>query len=253
MASRSELARINKDRAKAGEPLFANARNAAAGSIRQLDPNVTSSRRLDSFIYDIDVVGVKSQKSKKSIKSIKSIKSKVRGTQEGELQLLKELGFKVNPHNRLCAGIKEVQEYYKEWADKRHKEEYGIDGVVIKINSCDVQKTLGYTGKAPRFGVAYKFPAEQVTTRVEDIQVQVGRTGALTPVAHLAPVLVAGSVVSRATLHNEDEIRRLDVRIGDTVIIQKAGDVIPDIVSVLKDLRTGREEVCDADPLFNLR
>ena len=231
----SELARINKDRAKAGEPLFANARNAAAGSIRQLDPNVTSSRRLDSFIYDIDVVGVKSQKSK-----VHKVQSP--GTQEGELQLLKELGFKVNPHNRLCAGIKEVQEYYKEWADKRHKEEYGIDGVVIKINSCDVQKTLGYTGKAPRFGVAYKFPAEQVTTRVEDIQVQVGRTGALTPVAHLAPVLVAGSVVSRATLHNEDEIRRLDVRIGDTVIIQKAGDVIPDIVSVLKDLRTGREK-----------
>src|SRR5204862_4735281 len=135
-----------------------------------------------------------------------------------------------------------VEKYYTEWSKKRGKLDYGLDGIVIKINSTKIQKALGYTAKSPRFGVAYKFPAEQVTTLVEDIVLQVGRPGVLTPVAHLRPVLVAGSTVSRATLHNEDEIKRLDVRIGDTVILQKAGDVIPDIVSVVKDLRTGKEK-----------
>ena len=164
-------------------------------------------------------------------------------TQIEELELLKTLGFKVNSEQRLTKTLDEVEAFYREWAKKKEREEYGIDGIVIKINSRKVQEALGYTGKSPRFGVAYKFPAQQTTTKVEDIVVQVGRTGALTPVAHLSPVRVAGSTVSRATLHNEDEIKRLDIRIGDTVVIQKAGDVIPDVVEVLKDLRTGKERV----------
>ncbi|MBI5078142.1 MAG: NAD-dependent DNA ligase LigA [Candidatus Yonathbacteria bacterium] len=223
---KDELVRINEERKKKGEPLFANTRNAAAGSLRQLDPKIAASRRLDSFIYDIDTIKGLSMPA----------------TQSGELDLLVDLGFKVNPHHRVTQTIGGVEEYYKEWAHKKEKEQYGIDGIVIKINSRVIQETLGYTGKSPRWGVAYKFPAEQVTTVIESIALQVGRTGVLTPVAHLRPVLVAGSVVSRATLHNEDEIKRLDVRVGDTVVLQKAGDVIPDIVSVIKELRTGKEK-----------
>jgi DNA ligase (NAD+) len=222
---KKELVRINKLRAKKGEALFANSRNAAAGSIRQLDPKIAAERRLDCFVYDIDQISGMS----------------VPQTQIEELELLEKLGFRVNEHYCLCENIEEIQNYYCEWSKKKDKEDYGIDGVVIKVNSQLLQEKMGYTGKAPRFGVAYKFPAEKVTTVVEDIGVQVGRTGALTPVAHLRPVSVAGSTVSRATLHNEDEIRRLDVRIGDTVVVQKAGDVIPEITQVLKDLRTGRE------------
>lgn len=223
---KQEFERLNKERAKAGEPLFANTRNAAAGSLRQLDTRVTASRRLDAFVYDID-----------QIRGLPFPK-----TQSDEIKLLKHLGFQVNPHHRVCKDVDQVEEYYRRWIEKKEHEPYGIDGVVLKVNSRAIQEALGYTGKSPRWGVAYKFPAEQVTTVVEDIQLQVGRTGVLTPVAHLRPVRVAGSVVSRATLHNEDEINRLDVRIGDTVILQKAGDVIPDIVSVVKDLRTGREK-----------
>jgi len=221
-----ELERINKEREMAGDPLFANARNAGAGSIRQLDPKVVASRNLDSFIYDLD----------------DSLGNKQIKTQEEELVFLRELGFKVNTEYKLCKNVNEINNLYKLWISKKDKAGYGIDGIVIKINSIKIQKSLGYTGKAPRYAVALKFPAEQTTTKVEDIVVQVGRTGALTPVAHLTPILVAGSTVSRATLHNEDEIARLDVRIGDTVVIQKAGDVIPDIVDVLKDLRTGKEK-----------
>src|SRR6185437_3562609 len=143
----------------------------------------------------------------------------------------------VNPHFKKVSSIECVLKYYDEWKDKNKAQGYWIDGIVIKVNSRAQQESLGYTGKAPRFAIAFKFPAEQVTTVVEDIQLQVGRTGVLTPVAHLRPVLVAGSTVSRATLHNEDEIKRLDVRVGDTVVLQKAGDVIPDIVRVLTDLR----------------
>lgn len=223
---KDELARINKEREKNKEALFANTRNAAAGSLRQLDPKIAASRRLDSFIYDIDSIGGLPMPK----------------TQEGELKLLEELGFKVNLYHEIFQNIAGVEKYYQRWIDKKDKEQYGIDGIVIKINSRAIQEALGYTGKSPRWGVAYKFPAEQVTTVVEDIVLQVGRTGVLTPVAHLRPVLVAGSVVSRATLHNEDEIKRLDVRVGDTVVLQKAGDVIPDIVSVIKELRTGKEK-----------
>jgi len=224
--NKKELEKINEERKKAGEQLFANTRNAGAGSIRQLDPKVTAKRKLDTFIYDLEKIdGLGLSK-----------------TQGEELELLKTLGFKTNPYYRVVNSLEGIQKYYEDWGKKKDKLEYGLDGIVIKINSRKIQEALGYTGKTPRWGVAYKFPAEQVTTVVEDIVLQVGRTGVLTPVAHLRPVRVAGSLVSRATLHNEDEIKRLDVRVGDTVILQKAGDVIPDIVSVLKDLRTGKEK-----------
>ena len=156
--------------------------------------------------------------------------------------MLERLGFQVNPHRKEVHSYTEVEAFYQEWNKKRHELPYGLDGIVIKVNQVVLQQALGYTGKAPRFGVAYKFPAEQTTTRVENIEVQIGRTGALTPVAHLEPVRIAGSTVSRATLHNFDEIARLDVRIGDTVVLQKAGDIIPEIVSVLTDLRNGKEK-----------
>ncbi len=218
--SHKDLEKINKERQKNNEPLYANTRNLAAGSIRQLDPKIASGRNLNSFIYDIDLY-----------------EKDIPNTQDDKLSLLSSLGFNVNPYHKVLSGLDKVDEYYRGWIKKRHDLDYGLDGVVIKINSTKIQNALGYTAKSPRFGVAYKFPAEQVTTVVEDIVLQVGRTGVLTPVAHLKPVLVAGSTVSRATLHNEDEIKRLDVRIGDTVILQKAGDVIPDIVSVVKELR----------------
>lgn len=222
---KSSLARLNKIQQEHGEEMFANPRNAAAGSIRQLDPAVAASRGLSTFMYDIALFD-----------------GPMPSTQEGELALLAMLGFRVNPHTLFCADIPAVVAYWEKWRDRAPKEDYLIDGVVVKVNERASQEALGYTGKAPRFGIAFKFPAEQVTTVVEDIVLQVGRTGVVTPVSHLRPVLVAGSVVSRATLHNEDEIERLDVRVGDTVILQKAGDVIPDIVSVLKDLRTGSEK-----------
>lgn len=223
--SKREFERQNKERAKRGEELFANPRNIAAGSIRQLDPRIAAERHLDAFVYDIGSSG-----------------ATLPETQKAELELLKELGFKVNTHFALCKNIDEVITYYHSWKNKKDKQDYWIDGVVVKVNEKEYQEALGYTGKSPRFGIAYKFPAEQVTTVVEDIVLQVGRTGVVTPVAHLRPVSVAGSVVSRATLHNEDEIRRLDVRVGDTVILQKAGDVIPDIVAVVKEMRTGKEK-----------
>jgi DNA ligase (NAD+) len=217
--STKDLERINTERSKEGKPLYANTRNLAAGSLRQLDPAITASRTLDTFIYDIERV------------------ADLPPTQEGELVLLEKLGFSVNPHREVFDSIDGVQTFYREWTNKRHSLPYQLDGIVIKVNSRRIQEALGYTGKSPRWGVAYKFPAEQVTTVLEDIVFQVGRTGVVTPVAVMKPVLVAGSTVSRATLHNEDEIKRLDVRIGDTVILQKSGDVIPDIVSVVQELR----------------
>ncbi|MCK5285767.1 MAG: NAD-dependent DNA ligase LigA [Candidatus Pacebacteria bacterium] len=225
---KNELKRINNERRKQDESEFANTRNAGAGSIRQLDSKVTASRNLKSFIYSLDLIeGVKGKP-----------KTQIQG-----LEILKKLGFKVNSHYKLCSSIKEVEKFYQAWIKKKNKQEYGIDGIVIKVNSLKIQEVLGHTGKSPRWGIAYKFPAEQVTTTIEDIVLQVGRTGVLTPVAHLNPVFVDGSTVSRATLHNEDEIKKLDVRIGDTVILEKAGDVIPKIVSVIKEMRTGKEKV----------
>ncbi|MDP1624900.1 MAG: NAD-dependent DNA ligase LigA [bacterium] len=227
--SKSNLARLNVEQEKAGKPLFANPRNVAAGSMRQLDPKITAARRLDNFVYDIA-----------RYSSVDG--SAMPKTQSEELNLLEELGFKVNKHRRHVNDIAGTIAYWKEWQKKAPKEDYLIDGVVVKVDERVFQEALGYTGKAPRWGIAFKFPAEQVTTVVEDIVFQVGRTGVITPVAELRPVLVAGSTVSRATLHNEDEIKRLDVRIGDTVILQKAGDVIPDIVKVVTELRTGKEK-----------
>jgi len=236
---KSVLSVLNKERRKKGEVPFANPRNVAAGSIRQLDPKMAANRMLDMFVYDMTQYGEELPK-----------------TQEDELKLLKYLGFKVNPHFKKMETIKECVTYWELWQKKAPQQDYQVDGVVVKVNERMLQEVLGYTGKAPRFAIAFKFPAEQVTTTVEDIVLQVGRTGVLTPVAHLKPVLVYGSVVSRATLHNEDEIKRLDVRVGDTVILQKAGDVIPDIVKVLSEFRTGKEkpyvfpkkvEACGAD------
>ena len=237
MSSRN-LDALNKAQAKAGKPLYANPRNVAAGSIRQLDPSIAASRKLDMFIYDV------AQTSEVMPQ-----------TQAEELDYLRELGFKVNPHHIHAKDIEGCISYWERWKPRRQrvgvptsdrsvgasgkkgKEDYWIDGIVIKVNEKRYQDVLGYTGKAPRFAIAFKFPAEQVTTVLEDIVFQIGRTGVVTPVAHLKPVSVAGTTVSRATLHNEDEINRLDVRIGDTVVLQKAGDVIPEIVEVVKDLR----------------
>lgn len=223
--SEKTLAEVNKGRKKEDEPMFANPRNAAAGSIRQLDPRVAATRQLDTFIYDV-------AQTSESLPR----------TQYEELEYLRHLGFKVNPHFELFSSIDGAIKFWNTWKSKNKAQGYWVDGIVVKVNNRSLQERLGYTGKAPRYAIAFKFPAEQVTTLVEDIVLQVGRTGVLTPVAHLRPVLVAGSTVSRATLHNEDEILRLDVRVGDTVILQKAGDVIPDIVAVLKELRTGKEK-----------
>lgn len=223
--SHAEFERINTERRKSEEALFANPRNAAAGSVRQLDPDVTKKRKLSFYSYDIDFIDAATHVGKTP------------ETQEDELVLLKSLGFNVNPYYQHCKNIQEVLSYCAKWGPKKLKMEYGMDGVVVKVNEISLQKALGHTAKAPRYGIAYKFPAEEATTVIEDIQLQVGRTGVVTPVAHLRPVRVAGSTVSRATLHNEDQIKRLDVRIGDTVILQKAGDVIPEILSVILELR----------------
>lgn len=221
---KSQFLKINKEQKRQGEPLYANPRNIVAGTIRQLDPRIVQERKPTVFMYDI------------------SGGDDSTTTQIDELRRLKDLGFRVNSHSVVCTDVSEIISFWKVWQKNKEKEDYLIDGIVIKVNEKKYQDILGYTGKSPRFGIALKFPAEQTTTVVEDIVLQIGRTGVLTPVAHLRPVTVYGSTVSRATLHNEDEIIRLDVRIGDTVVIQKAGDVIPDIVHVLKEMRTGKEK-----------
>jgi len=215
---------VNQEQEKAGLPKFANPRNAAAGSIRQLDPNVTARRKLSFYAYDL--VTELGQK-----------------THQQAHEIMKLLGFPVNPHNQHCANLTEVVRYHQKWASERRNLPYWTDGIVVVVNNLDLIRRLGVVGKAPRGMIAFKFPPEEATTVVEDIIVQVGRTGALTPVAVLRPVLVAGSTISRATLHNEDEIRRKDVRIGDTVVVHKAGDVIPEVASVLKEMRTGKEKI----------
>lgn len=219
--TRSGFSKLNVVQEKRGEPLFANPRNAAAGSIRQLDPKVALERPLEVFIYDV-------AQTSESFPS----------TQTEELNYLSELGFPVNPEHQHADSLDEIFDYWQKWkGSARKKLDYQIDGIVLKVESHEMQESLGYTGKAPRFAIAYKFPPEQVETVLEDITLQVGRTGKLTPIAHLRPVTVAGSTVARATLHNEDFIKEKDIRIGDTVILQKAGDVIPEIVSVITELR----------------
>lgn len=220
-----EFMRINNERKKNDEALFANPRNAAAGSLRQLDPEITKSRNLAMYCYDIDALDVK----KSGLTAPES--------QKEELELLTTLGFSVNKHATLCRTQLDIEKYYSTWAHKRASLPYGIDGIVLKVNDISTQTLLGYTAKAPRFGIALKFPATQVTTLVESIELQVGRTGVITPVACLTPVLVDGSMVARATLHNEDQIARLDIRVGDTIVLQKAGDIIPEVVEIVKELR----------------
>lgn len=220
----SSFEKINQEREAKGESLFANPRNAAAGTIRLLDPREVAQRNLDVFLYYIFVNG-QSQES-----------------QWQNLQLLKELGFKINPHVRLCGSVKEVIDYYEYWKDRRDDLDYDVDGIVVKVNSTRQQQALGSTAKFPRWAIAYKFPARQATTKIIDIKVQVGRTGALTPVAILEPVQLSGTTISRSTLHNEEEIRRKDIRIGDYVLIERSGDVIPKVVSVMKERRTGQEK-----------
>ncbi|MCX6782339.1 MAG: NAD-dependent DNA ligase LigA [Candidatus Magasanikbacteria bacterium] len=220
---RKMLEKINKERSKTGEPVFANPRNAAAGTIRQLNSRVVAERKLDTYIYDIS-------------------RGEIPPNQKSELERLEKLGFKVNPHRRLCKNLDEVASYWQEWQKKKESQDYWIDGVVIKVNDRKLQEILGFTGKAPRWAIAFKFPAEQGTTVVEEVYVQVGRTGALTPVARVRPVQLAGTTVTHSTLHNFDEIERLGVKVGDTVIMEKAGDVIPKIIEVLPRLRTGHEK-----------
>lgn len=221
---KSDLLEINKQREIDGLPKYANPRNLAAGTLRQLDTSMVASRDLQVFCYDISIIS-----------DLYAFTS-----HSQELTSLKQLGFPVNQYTETVNSLEKIQIYVDMWTSKRHHQEYDIDGVVIKLDDVDLREPLGYTAKSPRFGVAYKFPAEEVTTVVEDIDIQVGRTGVLTPVAHLRPVQVAGSVVSRATLHNQDEIDRLDVCIGDTVILRKAGDIIPEIVQVLPEFRTNK-------------
>ena len=216
--------RLNRERAEKGEPLFANPRNAAAGSLRQLDPKITAGRTLDFFAYALG------QRQALPVQTHAEV-----------LEELARAGFHTNRKHRVFSDIEAVIDYCAGWADKRSELDYEIDGLVIKVNDLRLQEELGNTAKEPRWAIAWKFPAEQAVTVVEDIFIGVGRTGVLTPTAILRPVFVAGSTVSRATLHNEDFIREKDVRIGDTVIIHKAGEVIPEVVSVLVEKRTGSE------------
>lgn len=220
--TKSTLERLNKKYAKEAKALLANTRNAAAGSVRQLDPKLTSERSLDFFAWDI------AQSSKDFV------------THSEEHKYLVELGFKVAPFEGICHDLREVEKVIQYIEKERERLDYGTDGVVVQVNQLSLHSTLGIVGKAPRYALAYKYPAEQATTVVTNISVQVGRTGILTPLAHFVPTKVAGSLVSKSTLHNIDQIKRLDVRVGDTVIIQKAGDVIPEVVEVLKNLRPNK-------------
>jgi len=216
---KDDFRKLNERRMEEGEPLFANPRNAAAGSLKQLDPKITATRPLRIFIYN-------------NVKSHPAIKS-----QWEFLNYVKRLRLPVSDYVKRVKGVKEVMEYYREMEEKRHSLKFDIDGIVIKVDDFSQQKMLGNIAKSPRWAVAFKFPPVQETTVVENIIVQVGRTGALTPVAVLKPVQVGGVTVSRATLHNQDEIDRLDIRIGDAVLVQRAGDVIPEIVKVIVERR----------------
>ncbi|MGA1844936.1 MAG: NAD-dependent DNA ligase LigA, partial [bacterium] len=222
--NKEDFDRLNQERERREEPPFANPRNAAAGSVRQLDPRVTSSRPLNLFAYGIG-----------------RMEGKRISTQWESILYLKELGFKISQYVELCGSPDQVRGYYERILKIRDGLPYEIDGIVIKVNEFSLQERMGELSRCPRWAVAWKFPPQQENTVIRDIIVNVGRTGAVTPVAILEPVRVGGVQVSRATLHNEDEIRKKDVRIGDTVVIQRAGDVIPEVVNVVKSQRTGRE------------
>jgi len=221
---RREFARINREREEEGQPLFANPRNAAAGSVRQLDSSITARRRLDIIVYGTGALeGLSFERHSEM------------------LDYLVTVGFRASPERAVCRGIDEAAAYCRQWQEKHADLSYGADGVVLKADSLALQSDLGQVSRSPRWAVAYKFPPEEQTTVVKDIFVSVGRTGALTPVAMMEPVVISGSTVQMATLHNEDEVARKDVRVGDTVVVRKAGDVIPEIVSVIEGKRTGDE------------
>ncbi|MCK5031909.1 MAG: NAD-dependent DNA ligase LigA, partial [Thermoplasmatales archaeon] len=219
--------KLNKDQEKKGEPVFANPRNAAAGSVRQLDPRIVESRPLDIFIYVVSHSDVRFS------------------THNESLEALREAGFRVNPLVKKVDDAEGVIRYCNDLEKKRDALDYEIDGAVIKVNSLSNQKKLGETSKNPRWAISYKFAAKQTTTQLRDIVIQVGRTGALTPVAVLEPAKVGGVTVSRATLHNFDEVRRKDIRIGDWVLVERSGDVIPQVVKSIKEKRTGNERQKD--------
>ncbi|WP_067725244.1 NAD-dependent DNA ligase LigA [Oceanobacillus damuensis] len=224
MPHKSFLA-LNEAREKNEEEPFANPRNAAAGSLRQLDPKIAAKRNLDIFLYGVG-----------------EWEGSTISTHSGHLEKLKELGFKTNPEWKKCETIEEVLEFVSYWTEERPKLSYEIDGIVIKVDDLDQQKELGFTAKSPRWAIAYKFPAEEAITKLRDIELSVGRTGVITPTAILDPVKVAGTTVQRASLHNEDLIREQDIRIGDTVVIKKAGDIIPKVVRAVTEKRTGEEQ-----------
>ncbi|MFC2169775.1 NAD-dependent DNA ligase LigA [Acidobacteriota bacterium] len=215
--------KVNKEREEKNMPAFANPRNAAAGSIRLLDPKEVSSRKLDVFLYSI-YINEKEQRS-----------------QSENLKALMELDFKTNPFSLLCSSLEEVLSFFEEWRERRDSLEYDVDGIVVKVNSTEQQRLLGSTAKFPRWAISFKFPARQTTTKINNIIIQVGRTGALTPVAVLDPVKLSGITISRSTLHNEEEVRKKDIRIGDYVLIERSGDVIPKVLFVMKERRSGRE------------
>ncbi len=223
--NKETLVKLNEERKKHNQPLLQNCRNAAAGSIRQLDSKVAASRKLDNFIYHLP----------------NPLDYNLH-THAEAINYMTRLGFKTNPNNRLVKNISEVIEYIEEKAKQRPTLPYDIDGIVIKVNSIEQQQKLGYTAKYPKWATAYKFPAEEVLTKLTDIIFTVGRTGQITPNAVLEPVIVAGSTISRATLHNEDYVKEKDLKIGDIVSIRKAGDVIPEVVEVKKERRTGQEK-----------
>jgi DNA ligase (NAD+) len=223
---KSAFERLNEDRAERGEPLFANPRNAAAGSVRQLDPRVTASRRLDIWIYQLGW----------------SEEDQIPRTHWDTMHWLGDLGFRINPNLRRFDYLEEVDAFYHEWRDRRHDLEYEIDGMVVKIDDKHLWDELGFVGREPRWAIAYKFPPIQATTVLKRIAINVGRTGTLNPFAILEPVQVGGVIVKQATLHNEDDIRRKDIRQGDTVIVQRAGDVIPQVVGPVVSKRTGKEK-----------
>lgn len=225
--SKNGFKKLNEERARAGQPLFANPRNAAAGSVRQLDPRITAQRPLDIYIY-----GLGWAEGGKEL-----------ATHWDTLKYLQSLGFKVNPRNELLQDLQQAESYYQRWVQEREHLPYEADGIVFKVNRFDFQQRLGEVGGEPRWAIAYKFPATQANTRLLDIGISVGRTGTLNPYAILEPVNVGGVIVKRAALHNEDDIRRKDIRIGDTVIVQRAGDVIPEVVAPVTSLRTGKEKV----------
>jgi DNA ligase (NAD+) len=222
--SKGEFARLNAEQAEAGRPLYVNPRNTAAGSLRQLDPAVTASRRLELFVYQLGWVEGGTRPA----------------THWEALEWLHAAGFPTSPHARRCASIEEVAAFCLEWGRRRDELEYAIDGVVVKVDAYDLQRRLGTVGREPRWATAYKFPAEQAVTRLRGIEVSVGRTGVLTPFAVLEPVFVGGARVGIATLHNEEQIRLKDLRIGDDVIVQRAGDVIPEVVGPVLSRRSGR-------------